>query len=195
MTSPGPGPRTAVIPAAPRVPAPTTVCPTTACPDVETFFVRENFEKTRRTISALLREDPTQAQDITQEAFVIAYERWDRVSRMDNPLAYVKMVAWRLALKWLRARKRAREVEAALPWPVSDGGAEAAGVIARVDLVRAFLCLSHAHQEVLALSMSGLEPQDIAPLLGIPARTVRTRLFRARKALAAHLEDPREGQS
>lgn len=181
---------------APQAPGPEAPRTNTAAPlDLEAFFVRENFERTRRAIGVLLRDDPTQAEDITQEAFVIVYERWERVSRMDNPLAYTIKVAWRLALRWLRARNRTRALDAALPVPVADGAAAAEAVIARADLARAFLRLSPAHQEVLTLSMSGLDPQDIAPLLGILVPTVRTRLFRARRALSALLEERPEAQS
>jgi RNA polymerase sigma-70 factor, ECF subfamily len=181
---------------APQAPGPEAPRTNTAAPlDLEAFFVRENFERTRRAIGVLLRDDPTQAEDITQEAFVIVYERWERVSRMDNPLAYTIKVAWRLALRWLRARNSTLALDAALPVPVADGAAAAEAVIARADLARAFLRLSPAHQEVLTLSMSGLDPQDIAPLLGILVPTVRTRLFRARRALSALLEERPEAQS
>ncbi|MET9804229.1 sigma-70 family RNA polymerase sigma factor [Streptomyces sp. NPDC006368] len=180
---------------APQAPASEAPRTNTAAPGLEAFFVRENFERTRRAIGVLLRDDPTQAEDITQEAFVIVYERWERVSRMDNPLAYTIKVAWRLALRWLRARNRTRTLDAALPVPVADGAAAAEAVIARVDLARAFLRLSPAHQEVLSLSMSDLDPQDIAPLLGIPVPTARTRLFRARRALSALLDERPEAQS
>jgi RNA polymerase sigma-70 factor, ECF subfamily len=183
------------VPPPPQAPAPNAPRPKTTAPGLDAFFVRENFERTRRAIGVLLRDDPTQAEDITQETFVIVYERWDRVSTMDNPLAYTIKVAWRLTLRWLRARKRARALDVLLPPAVADGAAAAEGIIARVDLTCAFLRLSHAHQEVLALSMSDLDPQDIAPLLGIPATTVRTRLYRARRALSALLEGPREGHS
>ncbi|MEU2565046.1 sigma-70 family RNA polymerase sigma factor [Streptomyces longispororuber] len=182
----------AAEPQAPASEAPRT---NTAAPGLEAFFVRENFERTRRAIGVLLRDDPTQAEDITQEAFVIVYERWERVSTMDNPLAYTIKVAWNLAVKWLRARKRTRALEATLSVPAAGGAAEAEGVIARADLAGAFLRLSPAHQKVLALSISGFGPQDIAPLLGIPVRTVRTRLFRARRALSALLEERPEAQS
>ncbi|MBT3078364.1 MULTISPECIES: RNA polymerase sigma factor [Streptomyces] len=183
--------------AAPAPQAPTLEPPRTltTAPSLEAFFVRENFERTRRAIGVLLFDDRTQAEDITQEAFVIVFERWDRVSMMDNPLGYTIKVAWRLALRWLQARNRKRALDAALTVPAADGASEAEAVIARADLTRAFLRLSPAHQEVLTLSMSDLDPQDIAPLLGIPVPTVRTRLFRARRALSALLDDPPEAQS
>ncbi|RBL79089.1 hypothetical protein DDE05_60390 [Streptomyces cavourensis] len=153
--------------------------------------LRADPARDRRTV--IRRSHPS--EDITQEAFVIVFERWDRVSMMDNPLGYTIKVAWRLALRWLQARNRKRALDAALTVPAADGASEAEAVIARADLTRAFLRLSPAHQEVLTLSMSDLDPQDIAPLLGIPVPTVRTRLFRARRALSALLDDPPEAQS
>ena len=42
--------------------------------------------------------DLTLAQDCTQEAFSRAWQQWSKVSRCDDPLAWVRTVARRLAI-------------------------------------------------------------------------------------------------
>ena len=41
--------------------------------------------------------DRAEAQDIAQEAFARAWQHWARVNGYDDPEAWVRMVAWRLA--------------------------------------------------------------------------------------------------
>ena len=68
--------------------------------------------------------DRQEAQDIVQEAFCRALARWRTVSRYDDPVAWVRRVAWNLALsRWRRARtalaflSRQRRTEAEVPCP------------------------------------------------------------------------------
>ncbi|MEV7197382.1 sigma-70 family RNA polymerase sigma factor [Streptomyces sp. NPDC093510] len=196
------------------VPEWSTAVPTSSAPaatpatDFDTF-VRENFERIKRAVGVLCRDDPSQAEDITQGAMIAACKHWPRISTMESPLAYVTKIAWRLGLAWLRAKERERQACTALAAVAQPHHGSAESVIARVDLERAFLRLSRERQELLGLSMSGLSPNEIAANLGIPAGTVRTRLLRARRALTTLLEEtehaeetkepiseePREGQA
>src|SRR5262245_36962137 len=49
--------------------------------------------------------DLAEAQDLVQEAFSRALPRWDRLARYDDPVAWVRMVAWNLAIsRWRRQR-------------------------------------------------------------------------------------------
>jgi RNA polymerase sigma-70 factor (ECF subfamily) len=48
-----------------------------------------------------------EAQDVTQEAFARAWLRWAHLETYDNPEAWVRTVALRLAInQWRRARNR-----------------------------------------------------------------------------------------
>ena len=49
--------------------------------------------------------DLPQAQDLVQEAFCRALDRWDRLVRYEDPAAWVRRVAWNLARsRWRRLR-------------------------------------------------------------------------------------------
>lgn len=41
--------------------------------------------------------DRSEAQDVTQEAFCRAWQRWSHISAYDDPVAWTRTVAWRLA--------------------------------------------------------------------------------------------------
>ena len=55
--------------------------------DFESFFHKE-FERLFRAV-CLIVGDQHEAEEVTQEAFAIAWERWDRVARMESPTGYV----------------------------------------------------------------------------------------------------------
>ena len=50
----------------------------------------------------LVTGDRSEAEDLAQDSFVKAYERWDRIRQMDNPSGYV----YRIALDAHRSRLR-----------------------------------------------------------------------------------------
>src|SRR5688500_9768175 len=46
------------------------------------------------------------AQELTQEAYARAWQRWNRLSGYDDPEAWVRTVGWRLASsRWRSARR------------------------------------------------------------------------------------------
>jgi RNA polymerase sigma-70 factor, ECF subfamily len=52
-----------------------------------------------------LTGDPQTAQDLTQEAFCRAWQRWSRIAAYDDPLAWVRRVVTNLANKRPRTRR------------------------------------------------------------------------------------------
>jgi RNA polymerase sigma-70 factor (ECF subfamily) len=127
------------------------------------------------------------AQDIAQDAFVRAYARRDSLRDPQRFRAWVCSIVRRLALNHVRAGARARRREdlasRALPETVDvTAVAEERDFLDRVR--READALPPKLRETLLLcAVDGLEPGDVASMLGIPPGTVRSRLHLARKAL------------
>jgi RNA polymerase sigma-70 factor (ECF subfamily) len=62
----------------------------------------------------LLTGDLASAEDAAQEAFVRAASRWRQLDRYDQPEAWVRMTAFRLAIYLLRRSRRQRRLVARL---------------------------------------------------------------------------------
>lgn len=127
------------------------------------------------------------AQDLVQEAFTRAIPRWPSIVTYDDPLAWVRRVAFNLAKsRWRRMRtasafaRRHREEFAAEPSPD------------RVALVAALVRLPEKQRRAIVLHhLADLPVADIARDEGVPEGTVRVWLHRGRAALAAHLSECR----
>jgi RNA polymerase sigma-70 factor (ECF subfamily) len=130
--------------------------------------------------------DATEAEDVAQEAFLRAWQRWEKVSRYDDPVAWVHRVAWNLATsRWRRVAMAARVLRgqrAPEPIPALDAD--------RVALVAALRSLPEQQRQAVVRHYLGDHPvADIAADLGVPRGTVLSWLHRARAALATRLAD------
>ncbi|MCB5166253.1 SigE family RNA polymerase sigma factor [Streptomyces bambusae] len=135
----------------------------------------------------LMTGDLHEAQDVVQEAFVRAWGRRGRLSRDAGPEAWIRTVAWRLAVSRWRRRRRASEAwrerhegDPAVPGP-------GPGTVALVTALRA---LPDRQRRVAVLHyVCDLTVEQVAAETGIAAGTVKTHLSRARAALRPHLEE------
>jgi len=142
------------------------------------------------------------ARDITQDAFVKAFENIASFRQQSNFYTWVFRVAVNLALSHRRKNQRRRSVS----W---EGGAEASGTQAeglarladaraidpaqssgdaelRGAAAQALNALEEEQRVVIVLrDIEGLDYQEIAEILGIAVGTVKSRLHRARMALRA----------
>jgi RNA polymerase sigma-70 factor (ECF subfamily) len=129
-----------------------------------------------------------EAQEVTQEAFVRAWVRWRRISRYDEPAAWVRRVAWNLATSRIRRMGTAlRHRHGHRPEPVAGPGPE------RVALQAALATLPPNQRRAVVLHyLADLPVAEIAELCRVREGAVRTWLYRARIALARHLTDDHE---
>jgi RNA polymerase sigma-70 factor (ECF subfamily) len=136
----------------------------------------------------LMTGDLHEAQDVVQEAFVRAWTRRARLDRDAGPEAWIRTVAWRLAVS--RLRRRGRSADA---WRRHAGGrADSAPPPdpAAVDLLAALRQLSERQRRIAVLHyVCDLTVEQVAAETGIATGTVKTHLSRARAALAPHLSD------
>lgn len=130
--------------------------------------------------------DLGEAQDCVQEAFARAWQRWDVVSAYEAPDAWVRTVAWRIAVS------RSRRAGSALRALRRHGAApDVPGLTPdRVALVDALRALPAAQRRAVVLHhVAGLSVQEVAAETGAPVGTVKARLSRGRAALAALLDE------
>lgn len=134
--------------------------------------------------------DLTVAQDCVQEAAARAWQRWTVVGAYDDPAAWVRTVAWRLAVSRLR-RVRVGVGLLRRHGPPDDVPSASPDHVA---LVAALRRLPEAQRRAVVLHhLCDLPVEQVAAETGSPVGTVKARLSRGRAALAALLseEDPR----
>jgi RNA polymerase sigma-70 factor (sigma-E family) len=133
--------------------------------------------------------DRQEAEDVTQEAFLSVWERWERVRRMEDPVGYL----YRTAMNAHRSRRRRllRAVRQAMLGPPSTdelGLAEARDAVAR-----ALATLTVRQRAALVLTeMLGYGSDEAAVILGVRPGTVRSLASQGRAALRALLEEDRD---
>ncbi|OAR26141.1 RNA polymerase [Streptomyces sp. ERV7] len=134
----------------------------------------------------LMTGDLHEAQDVVQEAFVRAWGRRARLRREAGPEAWIRTVAWRLAVSRWRRGRRAGEA-----WRLHSGGHPGAAHgpdPSSVALVDALRLLSERQRRVAVLHyVCDLTVEQVAAETGLSTGTVKTHLSRARAALRPHL--------
>lgn len=141
-----------------------------------------------RLARGLLR-DPQHAEDVVQEVLATVFLRWPRISRADDPDAYVRrMVVNRCTSFWRRSVRRER------PWhgdrlPEQEQPDSSAAHAERDQMLQLLRRLPDKQRTVLVLRhYEGLADAEIADLLGTTAVTVRSNAHRGLAALRVLLE-------
>ncbi|WP_244928990.1 sigma-70 family RNA polymerase sigma factor [Nocardioides sp. W7] len=129
------------------------------------------------------------AEEVAQDAFVRLLEHWGKVRDYSDPEAWLRTVAVRA----LVSRHRRRQVAVrglALLGRRAATAPPAAGPGHDVELDEALAGLPVDQRTVLVLHhLHDLSVAEVAELLHVPAGTVKSRLSRARAALAPLLAD------
>ena len=154
----------------------------------DSAYVREVYEASYRRLVAqayAVAGNRVEAEDAVQEAFARASVRWGRIGGYDSPEGWVRRVALNLAFTGLRRARRLLEVLSRAPAPpVPPLPADSLG------LVEALKALPLGFRQVLVLHyLADLPVERVAGELGIAVGTAKSRLARAREALARQLVD------
>ncbi|MGW0779788.1 SigE family RNA polymerase sigma factor [Streptomyces sp. NPDC002913] len=130
--------------------------------------------------------DLSEAQDVVQEAFIRAWERRSELDLDGAPEAWVRTVAWRLAVsRWRKVRTalafaRRQGPPAAVPPPEPH----------HVLLVQALRQIPEAQRRAVVLHhLCDLTVEQVAAEADCPVGTVKAHLSRGRAALARLLAD------
>lgn len=154
-------------------------------PDVDGFddFYRGSRQRLLGFVY-VLTGNVTEAQDAVQEAYIRAWQRWSTVREYDDPEAWLRVVASRIAVsRWRSLRSRARAylrhgVEETSPAPSTD----------TLAVVEALRRLPEEQRTAIALYyLLGMPVAEVARETSAPVGTVKARLSRGRTALAGLL--------
>ena len=134
------------------------------------------------------RED---AEDVTQEAFLRAFESLPRLRDQAAVSAWISRIAANLCVNWLRSRARSEvPVDPADLQPDLPGG----GLDPAADARQAVDSLPPRYRlAVVAFYLEGRSYDEAARNLGISVRALKTRLYRARNMLRHNLRESSDG--
>ncbi len=128
------------------------------------------------------------AEEVAQEAFLRAYQKFSSLREADKFRAWVNRIVFRLALNRQRGYRRRLARDAA--WQITetramiDGARDAEQRVMLERLRREIERLPQKFRSVLQLSLvEEMDAADVGAVLGIPAGTVRSRVHTARKLL------------
>ena len=133
----------------------------------------------------LVTRDRHEAEEVVQDAFLSLYERWDRLSEVDDLRAYLYRTAFNGWNK--RYRKAVRAVRMTLLPKAEADDFEA--VEARTVVDEALSHLSPRQRAALVLTeLLDLSSEEAGEVLGIKSVTARVLASQARAAMRTHLE-------
>ncbi len=169
--------------------------------DAQAFgtLVRRHQRRIFRLAFHLVRTG-AEAEDVTQETFVRAYQALDRFDGRSEPFTWLYRIAVNLSLNTIRARKATRDstpsddprIEALLTETRPSQGSDPAAATHQKQLALA-LCegidkLSDTLRTTLILvCIDGVGHDEAAKILGCPEGTVAWRVHEARRKLREYL--------
>jgi RNA polymerase sigma-70 factor (ECF subfamily) len=144
----------------------------------EGFFEQER-DRLYRALWLVTR-NRHEAEELTQDAFVRVLERWDHVSKMDDPHAYL----FRTAMNAFRTSYGRAALALKRTMRVLDADDAIAEIDERDAAVRALARLSQRQRAAVVLTdMLGFRSEEAARMLGIRPSTLRMHASRAHAAL------------
>ena len=140
-------------------------------------FYRAEFPHVVRT-SYLIVHDRHRAEEVAQEAFIQLLTHWSKVSRYEQPGAWVRRVAIRIASRSARREQRRPELERG-----TDATQDM--VPLDVDLLNAIKQLPTRQRAAVALFYFEDRPlTEVAYILGCSHAAAKVHVFNARHRLA-----------
>jgi RNA polymerase sigma factor (sigma-70 family) len=146
---------------------------------------RQEFPRVLRTV-LLIVADHGRAEEVTQDAFVMLLQHWDRVSQYERPEAWVRQVAVRMAGRLARREYRRHLLERHFRPELSSPPPEFAGN----EVYRAVHGLPPRQRTAVVLFYFEDRPvAEIAEILRCSPATARVHLHKARQRLAVVLRE------
>jgi RNA polymerase sigma-70 factor, ECF subfamily len=133
----------------------------------------------------LVTGNSAEAEELTQDAFLKVWERWERVGGMDDPVGYLYRTAMNLFRKRYRRAMLAIRRSVGLA-PSHDDFADAED---RDTVRRVLATLPPRQRAALVLTdMLGFTPSEAGNALGVKASTVRSLSHQGRQSFRRVME-------
>jgi RNA polymerase sigma-70 factor (ECF subfamily) len=144
----------------------------------EEFFHLERDRLFR--VMCVITKNRQEAEDLSQEAFVRVWERWDTVGAMENPTGYLH----RAAMNLFRSRYRRARLAARRGIGHAAEGDAYESIDDRQVALQALGTLAPRQRAAIVLTeVLQYTAEEAGSMLGIRASTVRALHFQARSAL------------
>ncbi|RYY29484.1 MAG: RNA polymerase sigma factor [Sphingomonadales bacterium] len=159
------------------------------------------MERHREAVYRIVRGhvgDAEEALDVTQASFVSAFAALRRYDRARPFRAWLVRIALNKCHDWARRKRVRRFLAYALPFGVAEDMADSAPgteteVADREALSRAMTAIAALpdtlKEPLLLHAVEGWSQAETASILGISAKAVETRIYRARTKLSEMLRD------
>src|SRR5215470_11201315 len=153
------------------------------------LLMRRYNRRLYRVVRGIMKDD-AEAEDVTQDAYVRAFEHLDQFAGRARFSTWLTRIAVHEASARRRRRGRQIDIEDAMPTlPSAAAGPEQRAADRELGQVlkAAVDALPEVYGSVFMLrEVEGLSTTETAACLEIPAQTVKTRLHRARALLRNH---------
>jgi RNA polymerase sigma-70 factor (ECF subfamily) len=142
-------------------------------------FVEEEHDRLFKALYFVTgsRED---AEDLSQDAFMKLWERWDRIEEIDDPTGYL----FRVALNGFRMRRRRAAIAVRRAVPLPESRDEFVEAEMRADVRQLLMGLTPRQRAALLLvDLLGYRSEQAARILRVRPSTVRNLASQGRRAL------------
>lgn len=154
----------------------------------ETLVLR--YQRVLYTVALRLTGNAEDARDVTQNTFIRAYERLETYDPERRFFSWIYRIAVNESLNYLRVRRAHDPLEDTIEAVAGEDPVERRQIGERVQ--SALMELTREYREVVVLRYFGeLSYEEIGETVGIPEKTVKSRLFSARQRLAEILSAKR----
>ena len=142
----------------------------------------ERYQRVVFSVAYRLTANQEDARDIAQNAFLRAYERLETFDPGRKFFSWIYKIAVNESLNYRRAQKAHEPIERALPMAAAGDPVDRLETSERVQV--ALMALQPDHRVLVVLKyFVDLSYDEISDVVGIPEKTVKSRLFSARQQL------------
>jgi RNA polymerase sigma-70 factor (ECF subfamily) len=143
----------------------------------------ERYHRPLFAVAARLLRDRDEAQDVTQTTFLKAYKGLATCDRERRFFSWIYRILVNECLNALRAKRPTQHLDETMAAPAPEGDLVDRGETRR-RVRQALLQLPDAQRDVIVLRhFAEMRYDQMAAALGIPEKTVKSRLFSARQRL------------